>query len=297
MIPNEALLNPGGKASFRIRSLDANGLVVKEGIDPKSVKWASFIPPTALVKATMNGAFNANGELEAPKDAKMSAGAFEGVLGEMKGYIRGRVLPGIPFTQDFEAFALSETTTNDVEQPTKFAYPPLPWIGARFRFEVRDIEGSKALTKTIDNKFFQRGTVFIGDSEMKNYTVQADVRSEGNSRKMSDVGVIVHRYQVLLKGNDRKIEVNSNQERLKIAVPFAWSANKWYSLKASVEIKPDGSGVVRGKAWEKGTPEPAAWIIEVPHQTAHHQGSPGLFGFAPQDQRVYIDNISVTPNK
>jgi outer membrane protein assembly factor BamB len=297
VIPNEALLNPGGKAAFRIRSLDANGLVVKEGIDPKSVKWASFIPPTALVKATMNGAFNANGELEAPKDAKMSAGAFEGVLGELKGYVRGRVLPGIPFTQDFESFALSETTTNDVEQPTKFAYPPLPWIGARFRFEVRDVEGTKALTKTIDNKLFQRGTVFMGDSDLKNYTVQIDARSEGNSRKMSDVGVIVHRYQILLKGNERKLEVNSNQERLKVAVPFTWSANKWYTLKARVDTKPDGSGVVRAKAWEKGTPEPEAWTLEVPHKTAHQQGSPGLFGFSPQDQRVFIDNIVVTANK
>jgi hypothetical protein len=54
--------------------------------------------------------------------------------------------------------------------------------------------------------------------------------------------------------------------------------------------------VVRAKAWEKGTPEPAEWTIEVPHQTAHQQGSPGLFGFAPQEQRVFIDNVSVTAN-
>jgi outer membrane protein assembly factor BamB len=301
IIPNEALLHPGGEASFRIRSLDANGLVVKDGIDPKTVKWASYIPPTALVKATMDGAFNANGQLEAKPDARMSAGAFEGVLGEMKGYIRARVLPGIPFTQDFESFALTDTTTNDVEQPTKFAYPPLPWIGARFRFEVRDIEGTKALTKTIDNKFFQRGTVFIGSPEMKNYTIQADVRSEGSARKMSDVGVIVHRYQVLLKGNEKKLEVNSNLERLRVPAAeeppnFRWSPNKWYTLKARVDVKPDGSGVVRAKAWEKGTPEPEAWTLEVPHKTAHKEGSPGLFGFAPQEQRVFIDNVTVTAN-
>ena len=301
-IPNEALLHPGGKASFRVRSLDANGLVVQEGLDSKAVKWASFIPPTALVKATMNGTFNSSGELEAPKDARMSAGAFEGVAGDLKGYIRGRVLPDIPFKQDFEAFTLSETTTNDVERPTQFAYPPLPWIGARFRFEVREIDGTKALTKTVDNKFFQRGTVFIGDESMKNYTIQADVRSEGTRRKMSDVGLICHRYQVLLKGNEQKLEVNSNLERLRIpaadAPPnFRWSPNKWYTLKARVDVQPDGSGVVRAKAWEKGTAEPDGWTVEVPHKTAHQQGSPGLFGFAPQEQRVFIDNISVMPSK
>jgi outer membrane protein assembly factor BamB len=301
IIPNEALLHPGEKASFRIRSLDANGFVVQEGIDPKSVKWAGYIPPTALVRASMDGAFNANGELEAPKTAKMSAGAFEATLGNLKGYIRGRVMPGIPFTENFESYELSNTTTNDVEEPTKFAYPPLPWIGARFRFEVREVDGTKALTKTIDNKFFQRGTVFIGEADMKNYTIQADVRSEGTRRKMSDVGLIVHRYQVLLKGNEQKLEVNSNLERLRAPNAedppnFRWSPNKWYTLKARVDIQPDGSGVVRAKAWEKGMPEPDGWIIEVPHKTAHKQGSPGLFGFSPQEQRVFIDNVSVTAN-
>jgi translocation and assembly module TamB len=36
--------------------------------------------------------------------------------------------------------------------------------------------------------------------------------------------------------------------------------------------------------------------IEVPHARAHRQGSPGRYGFAPQEMRVKIDNIRVTPN-
>jgi hypothetical protein len=53
---------------------------------------------------------------------------------------------------------------------------------------------------------------------------------------------------------------------------------------------------VRAKAWKKGEPEPDKWTIEVPHKTAHQSGSPGLFGFSPQDMKVFIDNIVVTPN-
>jgi hypothetical protein len=34
----------------------------------------------------------------------------------------------------------------------------------------------------------------------------------------------------------------------------------------------------------------------VPHKHAHQHGSPGLFSFTPQEQRAYIDNISVTAN-
>src|SRR5688572_32986471 len=136
-------------------------------------------------------------------------------MGNMKGLMRGRVVPSLPLKEDFEGFNLGETTTNTVEEPTKFAYPPLPWIGARVKFEVREKDGTKALTKTTDNMFFQRATVFIGPPNLQNYTIQADVMSEGARRKMSEVGLICQRYMVVLKGNDQKLEITSNYDRLR----------------------------------------------------------------------------------
>ena len=181
-----------------------------------------------------------------------------------------------------------------------FAYPPLPWIGARFKFEIRDHEGNKVLAKTTDNSFFQRATVFMGDPSTKNYTIEADVMSDGNKRVMSDVGIINQRYLIVLKGNEQKLEINSNQERLRVPAAteppnFKWLAKVWYRLKARVDVAADGSGVVRAKAWKKDEPEPDKWILEVPHKHAHESGSPGLFGFSPQ-VKVYIDNVTVTPN-
>ena len=301
IIPSEILVKPGQAASFRARKLDANGFTVSEIKDMKAIRWASYVPPTARVRSTLKINFNADGNAIAASDPTPSAGAFEATLDGLKGYIRGRVLPGLPLQADFETLQLSETTTNAFETPTAFAYPPLPWIGARFKFEVRDKDGTKALTKTIDNKFFQRAFVFIGEPEMRNYTIQADVMSEGNRRKMSDVGLINQRYLIVLKGNEQKLEVNSNQERLRVpaseeASNIKWSPNVWYRLKARVDNAPDGSGVVRAKAWKRDEPEPAAWTIEVPHKTAHPSGSPGLFGFAPQEMRVFIDNVQVTAN-
>ena len=101
-----------------------------------------------------------------------------------------------------------------------FAYPPLPWIGARFKFEIRDLDGNKVLAKTMDNPFFQRATVFIGEPATKNYTIEADVMSEGNKRVMSEVGLINQRYYIVLKGNDKKLEVNSNQELFRHSAAF-----------------------------------------------------------------------------
>ena len=297
IIPAEVLLKPGEKVSFRVRALDAKGLLVEEVKDPKRIKWAHYVPPTARVRSSMKAEFNEAGQLVAAADPTPSAGAFEAVVDNLHGTFRGRVLPGLPIKQDFETFQLSETTTNNVEPPTPFAYPPLPWIGARFKFDVRDKDGNKCLVKTIDNRFFQRATVFMGAPDLKNYTIEADVMSEGNKRKMSDIGVINQRYKIVLKGNEKKLEISSNDELFRFSKEFNWSPNVWYRLKARVDAAADGSGVVRAKVWPKAEAEPAAWTFEVPHAHAHQNGCPGLFGFSPQDMRVYVDNVLVMANK
>ena len=308
VIPYEVLLAPGGTHGFRVRALDANGFTVEESVDLKSVKWEKFIPPTALVKITMNAGFNAAGALEAEKDNVPSAGQFQASLGDLKGYFKGRILPSIPLTQDFEKYELSQDTSkppapgvpNTLEPPTPFAYPPLPWNAARFKWEIRKAPGegeNKALCKTIDNKRLQRGTIFINRPDLRNYTIEADVLSEGNKRKMSEIGLINQRYMIVLKGNAQTLEVTSNQELFRHDVPFKWAPNEWFHLKARVDVAKDGSGTIRAKAWKKGDPEPEAWTIEVPHKRANEEGSPGLFGFSPQEQRAWIDNVAVTPNK
>ncbi len=299
VLPSEVSLRPGEKTKVTVRGIDANG-VPTETFDPKTVKWARYIPPTAKVKSEMNGRFDEGGELIASDSLVPSAGAFQATVEAggttLKGTMRGRIMPDLPLTEDFEKF--NPTEPDSLEPEAKFAYPPLPWIGARFKFDVRDLNGNKVLAKTLDNVFFQRATVFFGHPEAKNYTFDADVMTDGNRRTLSTVGVINQRYLIILNGNAQELEVSSNQERIKATVPFKIEPMVWYHLKTQVDVSPDGSGIVRAKAWKKDEAEPAAWTISVPHKHAHLNGSPGLFGFAPQSQfKVYLDNISVQPRK
>jgi hypothetical protein len=163
---------------------------------------------------------------------------------------------------------------------------------------VREVNGSKVLAKTLDNILFMRSLSFFGHPDSSNYTMQADVMTDGNRRIKSSVGLINQRYNLSLVGNSNLLEISSNHERVKHSVPFPVTANQWYTLKLRVDVNPDGSGVVRGKAWGRESAEPDAWTIEFTHKNAHKKGAPGIFGFSPQSQKsVYIDNIKATPNR
>lgn len=293
IIPAEVVLTPGTSQKFRVRALDANGFVVGP---VEKVKWESFIPPTARVKSTMDAKFNDAGELVAADGAHLSAGAFKATAEDGTfGTIRGRVLQDLPLTMSFDDIELNE---DQPQEGVKFAFPPLPWIGARLKFDVRELNGQKVFAKTFDRILFQRASAFIAQSHLSDYTMQADVLTEGNARTKSDIGLIHQRYLITLRGNAGVLEVSSNLERLKQTAPFKMKANTWYTLKTRVERNENGSGVVRAKAWDKSEKEPDAWTIEVKLPRVHAEGSPGIFSFTPLNQRrAFLDNISVTPNK
>ncbi|HUF63870.1 MAG TPA: PQQ-binding-like beta-propeller repeat protein [Verrucomicrobiales bacterium] len=286
--PNEVVLEAGESVSLETYAVDAHGFPAGK---MEATSWAPYVPPAARVQARMEATVE-GAKIQAPADAGSSAGMFKGSAGALSGTFRGRTFPRLPMEQDFESFALA--VDHESEPGVKFAYPPLPWIGGRFKWEVRELEGNKVFAKTLDNVLFQRAVTFIGPEDLSGYTLQADVMTDGNRRIKGDVGLINQRYLLSLKGNWNQLEVSSNHERIKEAVSFAIQPGAWYTLKTKVDLAEDGSGLVRGKVWERDQPEPESWTIEVKHRVAHRHGAPGLFGFSPQSQkRVYIDNIAL----
>src|SRR5439155_18555466 len=121
---------------------------------------------------------------------------------------------------------------------------------------------------------------------------------DGNRRGMGEMGLINQRYIIRLKGNEDKIEVNSNVERLRVSAPVSLSPKVWYRLKTRVDMADDGTATIRAKVWKRGDAEPGAWTIEVKHEHGHARGVPGIYGLSPQPAfRVYVDNVEITPNK
>jgi len=289
-VPLDVLLRPGQAQKVKVESLDANGAVVGT-VD--NADWKKFIPPTAKVKTEMDADF-VSGALTAAAGAKASAGAFKGTSGALSGVMRGRVLPSLPYKEDFEGYDLAA----EAPDGSKFAYPPLPWIGARFKWDVVELDGNKVMSKTLDRILFQRATTFIGHPDESDYTMQVDLMTDGNRRIKSDVGLIHQRYAIVMKGNANLIEVSSNHERLKEAKAFPVKAKTWYTMKTQVTVGDDGVATVSAKLWEKASPEPGEWTFVVKHPKGHTKGAPGIFGFSPQSQKkVFVDNINISPLK
>ncbi|HEX6882867.1 MAG TPA: PQQ-binding-like beta-propeller repeat protein [Planctomycetota bacterium] len=285
VIPADFEIEAGHALALRARTLDAQGRVVADPAE--GVAFATDLPLKQ----------EAPGKWSVAADARPGANVLKATLGELSAQARVRIVPSLPYREDFEGTKLDQPRP-DAPAEERFGFPPSFWLSGRMKWDVREKDGSKVLARTVDNPLFQRTISLFGDAEDRDYTVQADVLVEGNRRGMSDVGVINQRYLVRLKGNYQELEVSSNFESLKVTAPFAFEAGQWYTLKTRVDSLPDGSTIVRGKCWPRGSEEPRAWTIEVPHPHGHHNGAPGLYGFTLQNRfKAYVDNVQVTPNE
>jgi len=291
VVPAEFALIPGQAQSFKVWGLDAAGRRVREVTSEAT--WAKFIPPTALVKSEVDGEL-AGATLRTTPAARLSAGQLQAKWNNLTAVTRGRVVAGPGHRETFDALPLGQKNAAGED----VGFPPLPWLGARVKWHTLEKGGSKVVTNRLDNILFQRTMNFIGPSTLRNYTLEADVMTDGDRRVMSSVGLVNQRYLIAMVANSRILEVTSNHERVKESVPFAAQPNTWYRLKTRVDSDGKGGGWVRAKLWPKAQPEPEKWTIEVRQEKLHDRGAPGVFAFSPQSlKRVYLDNLALSANE
>ena len=293
VVPAEFALRAGQSQVFTVFTLDKAGNrieQIKEGMT-----WGKWIPPVAKVKSKVDAHISDNGVLTAERDAELSAGALRVKYGDFYGVARGRILQNLPYEESFESnFELNNKGSGDIE----FSYPPLPWLGARMRWQVQLAGDNHVAGNTLDRVLFQRAINFIGHQDMRDYTMEADVMTDGDRRIKSNIGLINQRYIFVLVGNSQKLEVVSNFDRFRHSVPFAIKTKSWYRLKTKVNVLEDGTGLIQAKAWPSEEEEPDEWTLEVSHSMPHLQGSPGLYAMSPQSKKkVYIDNIKIFQNR
>jgi outer membrane protein assembly factor BamB len=266
VLPADRVVKPGETTKFRARLFDDRGRFIREE------------PGATWSLDGLKGEMHQNQLIAGPG---AQAGAVKASVGSLTGKASVRVIPAIPFEEDFSSLP-----------------PGVPgtWINATGKYSVKPIDGNPALIKSTLPLAFKRTRSFFGPPRESNYTIQADVRAIEKRRQMGDAGVVAQRYELVLLGNIQRIELRSWQieEKRTVRKSFAWKPETWYRLKLRVENLADGKVSVRGKAWAAGDPEPPEWTIERIDPIGNRHGSAGIFADAPNE--VLFDNVKVTKN-
>jgi len=207
------------------------------------------------------------------------AGQIVAKAGAVEATARIRVFPPLPYDENFDAI-------QGKGQPY--------WIGAG-RYQVDDLDGEMVLEKPVAERGLLRSKLFIGPPDLKNYTIEAQIRGGLKGRRKTDGGLINAGYIFDLMGNSQKLEIRTwtAVRRIATTIPFEWDMDTWYNLKFSVEHRGD-TAVARGKGWPKGQSEPAEWTLEVVDPLPVPSGAPGLQAYSPAS--FYFDNVKIYPN-
>ncbi len=269
VVPTEVVLAPGESLDLTARLFDDRGRLVRE-------------TDAVLSLEGLQGTF-AGKTFTASSEPRFQSGKVVAAAGELKGASRIRVVPPLPWKEDFESI------------------PGVPgaWINATGKFEIREaaampgVGEGKILVKKSDNPFTRRARVFMGPPDWSGYTIEVDARATRRGRQMGSFGVIAQRYQLTLLGNNQRLELQSWQPETErtAKADFPWEADKWYRLK--LEVRNEGGSVVaRGKVWARGEAEPAAWVLERRDTSPSLTGSVGIYADA-QPVEVFFDNLEV----
>ena len=258
-------LTSGESVAFSVIGFDAEG---KQTEAVGAIEWMQ----TGLTGVFEGGTFTPD------KSAGAHAGTVTAQSSDMKATARVRVIPSLPWSQDFEGIELEKIPTH--------------WIGATGKFFVREKDGSKVLVKTPVQRGLNRSNVYLGPSTMKDYQIQVDLIGTKNKRRLPDMGLIANRYTLDMQGRHQRLQIRSWASDLRMAktIDFPWETGVWYTMKMMVEII-DDKAVIRGKVWRRSESEPADWTITAEDPLPNREGSPGIYGYSATV--IYYDNLKV----
>ncbi|KAA5540051.1 PQQ-binding-like beta-propeller repeat protein [Roseiconus nitratireducens] len=270
IIPCEALLKPGESIEYDVKVYNALGQLLDK---PADVSFSVSGP------ATVDG-----NKITANQDAAHTGFVVTAEVAGASGEARARIVPDLPWKFTFDGL-------DD---------PPLSWVGARYRHVIREIDGSPVLTKVNTIPKGARSRLWMGPSDLSEYTISADVRGTRMLDQLPDIGLTAHGYVLDLMGQSQQLQIRTWSAQLRMAesVDFPWQEDKWYRMKFRVDLEsepPATVAVLRGKVWPRDEEEPKEWTVTARDESPNLNSSPGLYGNA-KVAELYLDNIEVVPN-
>jgi len=276
--PGEVRVRPGEAITYTLMGYDAKGNPVR----PVAATWGA----KGLKGTWENSVFTTQGP-------RFQGGVIEAEAPEGKAAARLRIVPDLPYEEDFES--LEEGSV------------PPGWIASNRRTVVETIDGNKVFRKLADNPSppFARIRGFTLPAVEGPHTVQADMLGQHKrNRFMPDMGLMNSGYKGLLIGTSEttrrlRIVAWAAMPRIVSEIEYDWKPDVWYTMKLAVDASAS-SEHVKLKVWPRGEPEPAAWNVTLTDPIPQNDGSPGLYAYSTgitsksPGTEVLFDNLKVT---
>jgi len=275
------VIAPGQRVQFTAKGFDKQGI------------------PTGTVSATyaitgLDGAIEKDGTFTA-QGTRIKAGQVEATAGDLTATARVRLVPPLPYREDFDELELGEA--------------PPGWITSKLKSQVSEHEGQIVLRKLAERPSppFARLRGYIMPPLPAGYTVQSDMLGiPKRNRFLPDMGLINSGYLLILTGTSERQRLLrvvswSPVPRIVKEVEYPWEGDTWYTTKLSVDLK-DGEGIIRAKVWSRAQAEPESWNLTMEDPCPNQGGSPGLYAYAvaitskSKGTEVLFDNVAITSN-
>jgi outer membrane protein assembly factor BamB len=293
IVPADEVARPGTSVVFKARTFDAAGNFLKEVPAKWSLPTPAPPPGAKTAPPPLRGVIDPNGKLTVAKELPGQHGYVEATAEGLTATARVRVASPLPIEQDFENVPVGAF--------------PAGWVNTQGKYVVVERDGQKVLKKLANDSRppLARANAFMGLPDYSDYTIEADLLASQVRNNLPDMGLGAHRYTLILSGNRQELRImcwETTPPRVDHGIPFSWQPDVWYRMKLTVDVQ-GAKGLVRGKVWPRGKPEPDKWTIEFIDPIPNPEGSPALYGYATgiledaPGAEAFYDNVRVTPNK
>lgn len=138
--------------------------------------------------------------------------------------------------------------------------------------------------------------LLFGPTPAGDVTASARFFATKKGRKFPAFGVSVGGvggYRLQVSAAKKTLEIFQGDEA-RHSVPYEWPDASWTNLRVQIR-KTGAEWIVEGKAWPRGTPEPAAWAITFTTKDAPPAGRPGIWGSPFSGTPIRFDDLDLSP--
>jgi hypothetical protein len=191
----------------------------------------------------------------------------------------GLAAEDLPYSQDFEKESVGKV--------------PADFLVLDGAFTVKEESGNKFLE--LPGAPLDTFAVQFGPAEADNISVAASIKAAAKGRRYPVFGVGlngVSGYRLQVSAAKNALQLYQDQT-LKATAAYEWKSGTWTSLRLQVRRIGDGSWKIEGRAWTKGTKEPADWMIAAEEKEQPLAGRASVFGSPFSGTPIQFDDFKV----